>query len=382
MSKIKIAVLGTGFSANIHLECYTRFIPDAEVVAVYSRTIESAKAFAEKHNIPAYYDVVDDLLAEINVDIVDICVPNYLHHEVCMKAIRKDKHIIIEKPLALTLEEADEMVAECKKRNLKLMYAEELCFAPKYERVRALVEAGALGKVYLLKQAEKHSGPHSDWFYQKEFSGGGVLMDMGCHALAWFRWMNKGVKVKSVYADMKTVMHDTDCEDNTIVIVEFENGVTCIAEDSWARHGGMDDHIEIYGTEGVSYASLFQGNSALTYSLNGYDYAAEKAGSTQGWTFTIFEEAFNQGFPQELMHFVDCVINDKEPLVTGEDGRAVLEIINAAYYSAKTGQKVYLPFDKKAKYPGCLRAPPRICLPAAVLTAFAKARAQTSYQAG
>ena len=76
------------------------------------------------------------------------------------------------------------------------MYAEELCFAPKYERVRALVEAGAVGDVYMLKQAEKHSGPHSRWFYQKETAGGGVMMDMGCHALAWFRWMNKNNPVQ------------------------------------------------------------------------------------------------------------------------------------------------------------------------------------------
>jgi len=150
---------------------------------------------------------------------------------------------------------------------------------------------------------------------------------------------------------MKTVLHDTDCEDNTVTIVEFENGVTAVAEDSWARHGGMDDHIEVYGTEGVSYASLFQGNSAQTYSLNGYDYAAEKAGSTKGWTFTVFEEAFNQGYPHELQHFVDCVRNDKEPLVTGEDGRAVLEMIYAAYASARSGQKVTLPFRPKVKYP-------------------------------
>jgi len=351
MKELKVAVLGTGFIADIHVACYARFVPGAKVAAVYGHNAENAKAFAEKHGIPAHYSDIDKLLAECEVDIVDICLPNYLHHDACMKAARKDKHIIIEKPLAMTLEEADEMIAECKNRGLKLMYAEELCFAPKYERVRAVVESGAVGKVYMLKQAEKHSGPHSEWFYKKETAGGGVMMDMGCHALAWFRWMTGNAKVKSVYADMKTVMHDTECEDNTITIVEFENGVTAIAEDSWARHGGMDDHIEVYGTEGVSYASLFQGNSAQTYSLNGYDYAAEKAGSTQGWTFTVFEEAFNQGYPQELGHFVDCVLNDKEPLVTGEDGRAVLEMIYAAYESAKTGQKVMLPFSAKVKYP-------------------------------
>jgi predicted dehydrogenase len=177
------------------------------------------------------------------------------------------------------------------------------------------------------------------------------MMDMGCHAIAWFRWMNKNNPVKTVYADMKTVMHDTDCDDNTVAILEFENGVTAVAENSWARHGGMDDRIEIYGDKGVIYADLFKGNSSLTYSIDGYDYASEKAGSTKGWTFTIFEEVFNQGYPHELKHFISCVREGKSPFVTGEDGRAVLELIYAAYESARTGTKVSLPFTAKVKYP-------------------------------
>ena len=92
------------------------------------------------------------------------------------------------------------------------------------------------------------------------------------------------------------------------------------------------------------FADLFMGNSALTYSEKGYGYAMEKAGSTRGWTFTMFEEAFNQGYPQELKHFIDCVREDRPPVVTGEDGRAVLELMYAAYHSARIGQKVPLPF--------------------------------------
>ena len=117
-----------------------------------------------------------------------------------MKAAAAGKHIILEKPLAITIEEADEMIASCKKAGVKLMYAEELCFAPKYEKVRQLVNEGAVGDVYMLKQSEKHSGPHSDWFYDINLSGGGVLMDMGCHALHGFAGCLKNAKAKSVYA--------------------------------------------------------------------------------------------------------------------------------------------------------------------------------------
>lgn len=296
--KVKVALLGSGFIADIHMESYRRFVPDAEIVSVYSRTEENSKEFAQKHGIPNWYTDIDKLLEESNCDVVDICLPNFVHADAAIKSAKADKHIIIEKPLCMTLEEADEIIKTCKDHDRKLMYAEELCFAPKYERVRHLVENGAVGDIYMLKQSEKHSGPHSDWFWDINRSGGGVLMDMGCHGLAWFRWMLGGnPKVKSVYATMSTTLHQdiTDGEDNVVTIVEFENGQIGIAENSWAKHGGMEDKAEIYGTEGVSYADLFMGNSSLTYSNSGYDYAMEKAGDTKGWTFTIFEEAFNQG---------------------------------------------------------------------------------------
>ena len=101
------------------------------------------------------------------------------------------------------------------------------------------------------------------------------------------------------------------------------------------------------GTTGQNIGRL----SALTYSEKGYGYAMEKAASTKGWTFTIFEEAFNQGYPQELEHFIECVREDKPPLVTAQDGRAVLELMYAAYHSAATGQKVPLPFHAKVSRP-------------------------------
>jgi myo-inositol 2-dehydrogenase/D-chiro-inositol 1-dehydrogenase len=353
MNKTKVAIIGAGFISDIHLESYHRFVPEAEVVAVYARNPEKAKAFADKYKIAQWFDDIDRLLAETDCEVVDICVPNYLHASMCIKAAHAKKHIIIEKPLAVTLEEADEMIAVCKQNNVKLMYAEELCFAPKYERARHLVKEGAVGDVYMLKQAEKHSGPHTDWFYDINLAGGGVLMDMGCHALGWFRWMLGNAEVKDVYATMSTVFHKgrTKGEDNAVVIVEFENGVTCVAESSWAKHGGMDDRCEIYGTGGVVYADLFMGNSALTYSRNGYGYAMEKADTSAGWSFTVFEEAFNQGYPHELKHFIECVREDKTPLVTGEDGRAVLEIIYAAYASAGEGKKIALPYCGKVDKP-------------------------------
>ena len=353
MKKTKVAILGAGFIADIHIESYHRFVPEAEIVAVCARNKEKVAAFATRHHVSKWYNDLDEIIRNSDCEVVDICLPNFLHYDAAMKAAAAGKHIIIEKPLAVTLEQADEMIAACKTAGVKLMYAEELCFAPKYERARHMVNEGAVGDIYMLKQSEKHSGPHSDWFYDINLAGGGVLMDMGCHAIAWFRWMLKNTKAKSVYASLSTVLHKgrTKGEDNAVVIVEFENGVTGVAESSWAKHGGMDDKSEVHGTGGVIYADLFMGNSSLAYSKSGYGYALEKADTTVGWTFPIFEEAFNQGYPHELKHFIECVQQNKEPLVTGEDGRAVLEIIYAAYASAGQGKKIMLPFEPKVAKP-------------------------------
>ena len=245
------------------------------------------------------------------------------------------------------------MINACKDAGVKLMYAEELCFTPKYVRLKGLLDEGALGKPILMKQSEKHDGPHAPHFWDVERSGGGVTMDMGCHAFQFFRWLNGNNPVKSVYAQMSTTVHmdKTKGDDNGIIILEFENGVTAMAEESWTKPGGMDDRAEIHGSEGVAYADVLQGNSIQTYSNKGVGYAVEKAGNTIGWSYTMYEENWNYGFPQEMEHFVDCVKNDKEPLVSSEDGRAVMEIIFAAYESAGTGKKVELPFVTDAAKP-------------------------------
>jgi myo-inositol 2-dehydrogenase/D-chiro-inositol 1-dehydrogenase len=354
MPRTRVFLIGAGFIADIHAECYHRFVPDAEIVGVYSRSGDHARAFAQKHGILHWSVNLEDALTRHDYEVADICLPNHLHAKTTIAAAAAGKHVILEKPLCLTIEEADEMIAACATHNRKLMYAEELCFAPKYERVRQLVREGALGDVYYLRHCEKHSGPHSDWFYDLQQSGGGALMDMGCHGFAWFRWMLRDKQPVSVYSHMqRALLHGrrTQCEETALSIVEFEGGAVGIVENSWAKLGGMEDRVEVCGTGGVMFADLFMGNSALTYSEQGYGYAMEKAGSTQGWTFTNVEEAFNQGYPQELQHFIACVRNDTTPITTGEDGRAVLEMLNAAYYSARTGERIQLPFRRRASKP-------------------------------
>jgi myo-inositol 2-dehydrogenase/D-chiro-inositol 1-dehydrogenase len=349
---VRVGLIGSQFVSSIHAESLQRCAA-AQLVAVASPTPGHAESFARRFHIPHYFTDYRDLLARPDVDLVVVGVPNHLHAPIALAAARAGKHIVMEKPLCLNLAEADQMLAAACAAGVKLMYAEELCFAPKYVRLKQLLDCGALGRPTLLKQSEKHDGPHALHFWDVERSGGGVTMDMGCHAIQFFRWLLNGARIVSVYAQMSTLVHGdkTRGDDNALLILEFEDGTMALAEESWTKLGGMDDRAEVYGLKGVAYADLLHGNAIETYSLEGYDYAVEKAGSTRGWSFTIYEEAWNYGFPQEMAHFVDCVQNDRVPRVTGEDGRVVLEVIFAAYESARTGRKVSLPFHSDAAKP-------------------------------
>ena len=352
MNTVGVGLVGSQFVSTIHADSL-RQVPRAKLVSVASPTPGHAAALAHTHAVPQAFTDYRRMLELPEVHLVVIGAPNDLHGQIACDAAAAGKHVVCEKPLCLNLAEADRMLRACRRAGVKLMYAEELCFAPKYVRLKKLADDGALGKLTLVKQSEKHDGPHAPHFWDVERSGGGVAMDMGCHAIEFFRWMLGKPRALDVYAELRTHVHTarTRGDDNALLVINFEGGVTCVAEESWTKPGGMDDRAEVYGSQGVAYANLLQGNAILTYSAAGYDYAVEKAGATKGWSFPIYEEAWNYGFPQEMEHFVRCVADDLEPRETGDDGRAVLEILFAAYHSAATGRKVKLPFRTRAAKP-------------------------------
>jgi myo-inositol 2-dehydrogenase / D-chiro-inositol 1-dehydrogenase len=346
MHDVGVGLVGAGFVAELH-EAAFRLVPEAQVLAVAATSAASARRFALKRNIPASYSDYRRLLEDDAIDVISVALPNHLHRDVVVAAASAGKHVICEKPLARTLAEADAMIAACEKASVLLMYAEELCFAPKYVRAKELVDEGALGRVFMVQQGEQHFGPHSDWFWDVERSGGGVLMDMGCHAVEFCRWIYDKPAVESVTAELGTYVHTdrTVGEDHAISTVRFEGNRVGLIETSWAKRGGMDDRAEIIGSEGVAYIDLLRGSAIPTYSEGGYGYAVEKAPDTRGWTFAMFEEIWNYGFPQEMRHFIECIQHSKEPLETGADGRAVLEILYAMYRAAGSDGRVRFPLQ-------------------------------------
>jgi predicted dehydrogenase len=199
MDRVRVGIIGSAFSSNIHAEAFQE-VPKALIVAACSSNRNRVEEFARKWKVPYTTTDYRKLLERRDIDAVVVGIPNDLHRAVVIAAAQSGKHVILEKPIAHTLADANAMIAACKQHKVKLMYAETICFSPKYARVRKLVEEGAVGKVYMLKQGEKHSGPHSNWFYDVRRSGGGALMDMGCHGIEWARWVYDKPKPKSVVA--------------------------------------------------------------------------------------------------------------------------------------------------------------------------------------
>ena len=346
MTKVKIGIVGSRFQADCIAASVRAMPEDAEVAAVASPTAGNADAFARRHGIPKSYSDYGELLRDPGVEVVSITAPNRLHARITIDAARAGKHVICEKPLCITLEEADAMIDACAKAGVLLLYAEELFFAPKYVKAKQMADEGAFGRVHLVKQSEKHSGPHSDWFWDIEQSGGGALMDLGCHGIAFCWWFLGKPRIRSVYAQLSTQVHGqrTLGDDEALTIIEFATGAVGVVENSWNRPGGMDDSIEVFGAKGQTYADMLMGNALPTYSEVGFGYAVEKAASTKGWTYPVFEEHWNYGFPQEMRHFARCVRGKETPISDGETGRVVQEVLYAAYASAGLGRKITLPF--------------------------------------
>src|SRR3954454_5518791 len=285
--RVKVGIIGSGFEADIHAASFQIMPEDAEVVAVASPTSGHAEQLARRYEIPHAYHDYREMLRDPAIEMVTITAPNHLHARMTLDIARAGKHVVCEKPLCLTLADADEMIDVCRQEGVLLLYAEELFFTPKYVRAREMADQGAFGRVHTVKQSEKHFGPHSDWFWDVSRSGGGVMMDMGCHGIAFSYWFFGRRNIQSVYAHLATQVHGarTKGEDDAVCILEFDNGAVGVVETSWARRGGMDDRVEVYGEGGVTYADLHMGNALPTYSEYGFGYAVEKAPTTKGWSY-------------------------------------------------------------------------------------------------
>lgn len=345
---IRLGLVGAQFIGGLYIEALKQ-ARGAEVVAVASPN--TSRQFAEKHGLGHHYKDYRSMLEDCELDAVAIATPNDLHYDVCLAAAYAGKHVLCEKPIALSLEEADTMVEACERSGVVLMYAENLLFAPMYARVRELAREGRVGAPFEVKHLQGHGGPHAPWFWDIDRAGGGALMDLGPHSIHTLCEV-MGEWPGGVTATLGRHRHmgKTAGEDHSTVLLHFPGGRLGIAENSWAMPGG-DDRLEVYGPEGRLSASIQQGAAIAMYRGASEETAVDPAAGCAGWQFPPYEAAWQWGFPQELEHFVE-VIEGREALRSGgQDGRRVLEIICAAYESARTGRRVELPFESDREKP-------------------------------
>lgn len=366
MKTVRIGLVGAGFISSVHKEAFSH-VPDTEVVALCDIDKARGQAFCKKNGIPDFYEDLDAMLARKDIDAITVGIPNYLHCEATLKAAAAGKHVIVEKPLALTLEQADQMIDACKKAGVVLGYAEELCYVPKFIHAKQIADQGGIGEVFLVKQAEKHAGPYSPWFFKSRTAGGGILMDMGCHSIECCRWMLGKPPVKSVYCQIDLFCHHqvTKLDDHIIMIIEFEGGKQALVESSWTLKGGMISIAEVHGQQGVIHANLLQDGMGLkVFSEPGFGEEDWDKEAARGWSHPDWNWNWQNGYPGEMEDFVNCMRTGQTPVESGEDGRVVLEIMIAGYLSAAQGRKIPFPL----KDPGGYRTPVEIWMNARGVT--------------
>ena len=334
--------MGAGWISRVQLAALDR-VGGARLCAVASRTRAAAEKLAGERGAAAFsFDELPRLLADPGIGLVFVNSPNRLHAAHAEAALDAGKHVVLEKPLCFTLAEADRLCAAASRHQRVLGYAENLCFAPLFRRARELVRSGALGRVLWARQVEKHGGPYSPWFFDAAEAGGGALMDMGCHGIEALRFALDRPAVRAVSAELRTVLHGakTELDDDAVVRLELADGAVLVSESSWAVQGGMQSSLEIHGSEGRLLADLTGETGLLLTKRDGMQSRPP------------VDALSDHGYTGEIAHFLAAARG--APLEeSGEDGRAVLEILLAAYASAgQGGRAVALPFR-----PGSARKP-------------------------
>lgn len=332
------AILGAGFISRFYADSLVAQRRKDKIVTVYSRNEKNAEKFANDYGVPHFTNSITECVSQDNVDAVIIGLSNDMHLEAVLACAAAGKHVLCTKPLGRNAKEALQMLRAVEKAGITGGYLEDLCYTPKFLKSLATVKSGAIGEVTWTKSRETHPGPHSDWFWDKEKSGGGAIIDLGCHCVEISRnFIGKNIRPLEVMCWADTRVHPIDAEDNAVGLVKYENGAIGQFEVSWTFRGGMDLRDEVMGTEGTIWANNFlRTGFEMFTSGKGGDYIAEKAESNSGWLFPVGDEVHELGYSHMFTDMFDAIDQHREPAETFYDGYLVNAILDAAYLSAKT----------------------------------------------
>ncbi len=338
MKNKNIAMLGTGFISDFYTNTLHGQRSGDRVVMSYSRSLDRAEKFAEKWNIPHHTDNLTEAVNHPDVDTIIVGLPNNLHLDAVKVGAKAGKAILCTKPLGRTAAEAKEMLEAVEKAGVFNGYLEDLVYTHKTLKAMNSVRNGALGDILWVRSRETHPGPHSDWFWNKELSGGGAIIDMGCHCIEIARnFIGKDIRPVEVMCWADTQVKPIEAEDHGIGLVKYENGAIGQFEVSWNFRGGMDLRDEVSGVEGTIRMDHFLRTGFEMFTAVGEgDYVAEKAETDKGWLFPVGDEVGALGYDNMFHDMFECIDADKKPMESFYDGYVVNAIIDACYTSAKS----------------------------------------------
>lgn len=311
MRKINVGVIGVGAMGYNHARVYYR-LEEANLVAVSDVSERTLNKVCEKYDAKGYSDY-EDLLKDPEIEVVSVCVPTTHHHDVVMKAIEYGKHVLVEKPIAFSLEEAEEMIAAAKEKGVILGTGHVERFNPAVQKAKELIENDVIGDV--VSASAKRVGP-----FPPRIKDVGVCIDLAIHDLdVMYYLFNEDVE--QVYGTMSSILDKTDFEDHAEIMVSFTNA-TGILEVNWLTPYKRRE-IEITGTDGIISVDYIEQSMEV---------------------FGKFAQDINikheEPLKEELKSFLEAVDEGKDPVITGEDGLNALKMVIAASKSSRAHKPI------------------------------------------
>ncbi|MCG7380431.1 Gfo/Idh/MocA family oxidoreductase [Paenibacillus sp. ACRSA] len=339
MSKIKVAVFGCGAIAE------RRHIPEyadnenVELVAFADPIVERAEKMAETYGGKAYSSY-EELLANETVDAVSVCTPNYLHAPMAIAAANAGKHVLVEKPMAVSTEEGEQMIEAAKKNNVFLMVGHNQRLMPPHVKAKEILDSGRLGKVLNFRTSFGHPGPEAwsvdgadSWFFRKEEAIMGAMGDLGVHKSDFIRYLLSD-EVSEVAGFISTLHKEgTKVDDNATCLLRMKSGAIGTLVASWTQYRAGDNSTVLWCENGVMKIGTVEGDEVIVELTNG---TVE--------TYKVGAMATNEKqVPSGVIDaFVESIVTNTPPSISGEEGLRSLQVILAAFESEKTGQIVKL----------------------------------------
>jgi UDP-N-acetyl-2-amino-2-deoxyglucuronate dehydrogenase len=338
--KFGYGIIGCGTISKWHAEAAAA-TGKYNLVAVTDVRKEAAQKFAEQFHCVAE-ESTEALLSREDIEIVSICTPSGFHAIDAIKAAKAGKHVIVEKPMAITHEQINDILKACAENNVKMQVISQMRFKENVLKTKQAIESGKLGKLVLGDVSMKYfrSQEYYDtggWRGTWKLDGGGALMNQGIHGIDTLQFLMG--PIKSVYALAKTLARKIEVEDTAVAVVEYENGAIGTITGATSVYPGIPRRFEINGTEG---SIVLTEDTITLWEIKG-EPKVEIEEKKRGMNSSSDPTAFGiEGHVLQFEDMADALINNREPKVNQYEGKKPVEIILAIYESEKTGKKVYL----------------------------------------